>query len=215
MESLEQEFGAIVNTFAEHIRMPLNVWFQKLKMFNEGGTVYAIPRKDTPERAILDARKKFEYTLLNQPGEKKPEPKPEPKKEEPKPEPKKEEPKPEPKKEEPKPEPKKKEKKVIPVSERNNQFTKEHYNEKYAKSMISNFAREYTEYELNNLKEEWNHQTAYSGYSTQTKQGYMISIQYAIDKKMAKIEDFIPYIQKAYGKWVKMGYAYKGYEGHR
>jgi hypothetical protein len=50
-----------------------NTWIERLKIFNDGVNVWAIPRKNTPERVILDAKQKFGYTL---PPTKKEEPKP-------------------------------------------------------------------------------------------------------------------------------------------
>jgi hypothetical protein len=41
----------------------VNTWIEKLKIFNKDGNVWAIPRKQTAERKLLDDGKQFRYTL--------------------------------------------------------------------------------------------------------------------------------------------------------
>jgi hypothetical protein len=40
-----------------------NSWIEKLKVFNAGGDVWAIPRKDTVEREMLNKGQRFTYKL--------------------------------------------------------------------------------------------------------------------------------------------------------
>ena len=43
-----------------------NAWIEKLKRFNADGDVWAIPKKNTPERKMLDRGQPFKYTLLKE-----------------------------------------------------------------------------------------------------------------------------------------------------
>ena len=43
-----------------------NQWIEKLKRFNRDGDVWAVPRRHTEERKMIDRGQKFGYTLLSE-----------------------------------------------------------------------------------------------------------------------------------------------------